>query len=117
MKKNPASKSGIFTTRVVLAFALCSAGVSLAVISLAAPTPSSKSAATGPGALKPVVIRSTLNGVSPAARDLPIAAPTGPREVEHDLLRVKPNHPVPPGFVDPAAQTFAALLAMPAPLG
>ena len=39
-RKNSASQSGVFNSRVLLAFALCSAGVLLAMLSFAAPTPS-----------------------------------------------------------------------------
>jgi hypothetical protein len=77
------------------------------MIGFAAPAPSSKTAAPGPGSFKPVVIKSLLNGVSPAVRNLPIAAPTGPREIEHDLPRVKPSRLVPTGFVDASVLPFA----------
>src|SRR2546422_9236332 len=41
MKKNPASQSGLFNPRVLLAFTLCSVGVGLAILgSLAANPPS-----------------------------------------------------------------------------
>src|ERR1700731_552281 len=102
MKKNHTSKSGLFNPRVLLALPLCLIGALLAMLSLAAPTPSSKTAAPGPGAFGPVVSKSVANGISRAVRDLPIGAPTGRRAIEHDLLRVRPNRPVPAGFVDPA---------------
>ena len=38
MQKNSASQSGLFNPRVLLAFALCSAGCFLAMLSFAAPT-------------------------------------------------------------------------------
>jgi len=38
MKKNPSSQSGLFNPRAFVAFALCSAGVLLAMVSFAAPT-------------------------------------------------------------------------------
>jgi len=41
MKKNPASKSGIFNPRVLLAFSLCSVGVFLALFSFASMPPTS----------------------------------------------------------------------------
>lgn len=41
MKKNPASKSGIFNLRVLLAFSFCSVGASLALLSFAAMPPNS----------------------------------------------------------------------------
>jgi hypothetical protein len=48
MKKNPASQSGIFNPRVLLAMALCSVGVFLAALGFAA-TPTTPLAPTGPG--------------------------------------------------------------------
>jgi hypothetical protein len=39
MRNNPASQSGLFNSRVLLAFALCSVGVFLAMLSLAATSP------------------------------------------------------------------------------
>src|SRR6266404_3689471 len=122
MEKNSNSKSGIFNPRVLLGFVLCSVGVCLAVFSLAARPASRVNPAAG--AFKPVVIKSILNGASAAARDLPTGVPTGPREIEHGLLRVKPNRPVPAGFVDKAVQKAVqtalgalAAPAAPAPLG
>jgi hypothetical protein len=41
MRKNPASKSGIFNLRVLLAFSLCSVGASLALLSFASMPPTS----------------------------------------------------------------------------
>src|SRR5438552_6822093 len=41
MKKNPASKSGLFNARVLLAFSLCSVGAWLALLSFAAMPPTS----------------------------------------------------------------------------
>jgi carboxypeptidase family protein/dockerin type I repeat protein len=120
MEKKSNSKSGVFNPRVLLGFVLCSVGVSLAMLSFAAPASTKKLPPQNGAQFKPVVIKSNLNGVSAAARDLPTGVPTGPREIEHGLLRVKPNHPVPAGFVDRAmqsvAQNLAVLLAMPAPL-
>jgi hypothetical protein len=124
MKKNPNPKSGLFNPRILLGFVLCSVGASLAALSFAAPGSSKKLPPQDSAQLKPVVIKSALNGVSAAARDLPTGVPTGPREIEHGLLRVKPNRPVPAGFVDRAiqsamqsvAQNLPALLAMPAPM-
>jgi hypothetical protein len=118
MKKNLLSKAGIFNPRVVLAFALCSVAVSLAVFSVtAAPTRRGKIRSTSTASvLKPEVINSAANAVSPAARDLPIAASIGQHEVEPNLPPVKTLHPVPLGYADTAAQTVASLLAMPAPL-
>src|SRR5437879_2606383 len=102
MNKRSDSKSGIFNPRVLLGCVLCSAGVWLAVFSLSARPAWRFNPAAGP--FKPVVIKSTFNGVSLTVRDLPTGASTGPREIEHGLLRVKPNRPVPAGFVDKAVQ-------------
>src|SRR5205823_10791920 len=116
MKKNSTSKSGFFNPRIFLGFILCSAGGLLGMLSWAAPTSSTTTNASDPGAFKPAVITSTANVVTPAVRDLPTAASPGPREVERDLLRVRPNRPVPDGFVDPAVQSVPAALAAPTPM-
>jgi hypothetical protein len=121
MKKNLFSKAGIFNPRVVLAFALCSIGVSLAVFSVtAAPARRAKAksanGATTASVLQPIVFSSATNAVSSAVRDIPKAASIGEHEVEPTLPPVKPLHPVPAGHVDAAAQIVASLLAMPAPL-
>jgi Astacin (Peptidase family M12A) len=50
MRKNPTSQSGIFNPRVLLAFALCSVGAFLAVLSFAENAPSG---VTSPGANSP----------------------------------------------------------------
>src|ERR1700730_1070032 len=116
MKKNTGSNSAFFNARVVFGFLLCSTGVLLAMLALAAPAPSSKTAAQGPDAFKPVVIKSLYNGVSPALRDLTTTAPTARGEVESELRRVKLSRPVPEGFVDSIVQTSLGALAMPAPI-
>ncbi len=95
------------------------AGVSIGVFSFAAPQKSSKSGQDSQ-AVQPTVISSTFNGVSSAVRDLPKVNPlSAPAETEHDLLlRVKPTHPVPTGFVDQAVQTsLAAVATIPAANG
>jgi hypothetical protein len=111
MRKNTDSLSGFFNPRIFSAFILCSAGLLLAMFSFAAPTPSTDTTDT----LTPVVITSAFNGISPAVRDLPIAAPTG-EHAEKELSPVRPNHPVPDGFVDSARQTVPAALAAPTPM-
>src|ERR1700731_1982275 len=104
MKKNRNSKSGIFNPRIFAAFVLVMFGVSLGVFSFAAPTSGRRSAARDNTSLvKPTIIYSTYNAVSPAVRDLPKVNPlSAPAETEQGLLRVKPTHPVPTGFVDQA---------------
>ena len=105
MKKKKGSESGLFNPRTFFAFFLCSLGVSLAVMSLAAPnTPrrGSRSAAT-PGTLQPIV-KMSVPHVSDAIRDLPSALPTG-RRLEHELPPVKPTREIPPSFVDQVVQT------------
>jgi len=115
MKKDSNSKSGIFNPRVVLAFTLCSGGALLGMLSLAAPAPSSKTNASDPGALKPVVITSITNGVSPAVRDLPLALPTT-QLADRELPPVHPNQPVPTNFVDQVVQSAMGVLAVPSPI-
>src|SRR5438876_9798799 len=118
MKRNPSSKSGIFSPRIFSAFILVTVGVSFGVFSFAAPKPAARKNTTESApAFQPTVIQSIFNDVSSAARDLPIAASIGQHEVEPTLPPVKAKHPVPATFVDQAAQTLAALLAMPATLG
>jgi hypothetical protein len=114
IKKNPASKSGIFNPRVFLAFFLCSVGVLLGILGFA-PLGGTIVAAQGPATFKPVISYSVLNGISPAVRDLPLGLPIEQRTIERDLRRVKPTHPVIPGLVDPAVQTAPGALAMPTP--
>jgi Carboxypeptidase regulatory-like domain len=116
MKKNPASKSGFFNPRVFLAFILCSGGALLGMFSLAAQAPSGKSTAPDNTSLvKPTIISSTYNAVSPAVRDLPVAQPTAPLLIA-ELPPVHPNHPVPADFVDQVVQTAMGVLAIPSPM-
>src|SRR3989442_927186 len=110
MKRNLDSRSGIFNPRLLLALALCTVGGVLAVFSFAAPASAKRLTPQNSAQLQPVVIKSALNGVSAAARDLPTDVATGPREIEHGLLRVKPNRPVPPGFIDKAVQSMLSAL-------
>lgn len=114
MKKTSPSKSAFFRPRFFLAFGLCLAGAALAVFSVAGPTPSSNNAAPDPDAFKPVVLKSVAHGTSPALRDLAANAPIRRDEVERNRRQVKPDRPVPEGFVDATVQTANAL-AMPAP--
>ena len=60
MKKNPFSKSGLFNPRSILAFLFCSAGICLAMLSIAAPT--SKNA---------LATQTVTPLISPPVRDLP----------------------------------------------
>src|SRR5947209_20023995 len=101
MKKNSASQSGFFHPRVFLALALCLVGVSLAVISLAAPGGASQSTATP--AFAAAVSMSVANGISAPVRDLPLELAAA-RNFEHELPPVKPGRAIPQGFVDPAVQ-------------
>src|SRR5690348_14750619 len=107
MNKKTGGKSGFFNPRIFAAFALVTFGVSLGVFSFAAPKPATqKNTAQSATTFQPTVIQSLYNGVSDAVRDLPKVNPlSAPAETEHDLLRVKPTHPVPAGFVDQAVQT------------
>lgn len=118
MKRIFFSKSAFFNPRVFAAFILVTFGISLGVFSFAAPKPASRKS-TGqhaPAAFQPTVIQSIYNAVSAAVREMPLAvAPKDSDEPEHALLRVKPDRPVPTGFVDPALQTLAAVAAAPAP--
>jgi len=117
MKKNHTFKDGIFNPRGLLAFGLCSVALVLGILGFARSS-GTIAAAQAPATVKPLVSKSIANGVSRAVRDLPTAALTGSREVEKEngLLRVKPSRPVPPDFVDPAAQTVPAALAAPTPI-
>src|SRR5260370_768332 len=120
MRKRSLSKSGFFNPRIFAAFVLVTFGVSLGVYSFAAPTSGRQSTAQDNTSLvKPTIISSAYNAVSPAVRDLPKVNPlSAPAEAEHDLPRVKPTHPVPTGFVDKAVQaSLAAVATIPAPKG
>src|SRR5438105_6954937 len=110
MQKNRNSKFGFFNPRIFAAFLLCSMGTWLAMFSFAAPTSSTTDTFT------PVVITSVVNRISPAVRDLPKVAPTGASEIGDNLPPIRPNHPVPAGFVDSALQTVPAALAAPTPM-
>src|SRR5438067_13239608 len=112
MQKNNDSHSGFFNPRNFVAFLLCSMGTWLAMLSFAAPTPSTITTDT----FKPLVILSIANRTSPALRDLPRTAPIGPSEIGDNLPPIRPNHPVPAGFVDSALQTVPAALAAPTPM-
>jgi hypothetical protein len=61
MKKNPSSKSGIFNPSVLLAFALCSVGVFLALVSFAANPPGGL--ASSPVTIAPSVNDQQLQGL------------------------------------------------------
>ncbi len=118
MKKNPASKSGFFNARIFTAFVLATFGVSLGVFSFAAPTSGKRSTAGDNTSLvKPTIISSTSNAVSPAVRDLPLALPET-QLGDRDLPPVKPVQPVATNFVDQALQTAmpAAATAAPTPI-
>src|ERR1700737_1326993 len=120
MKKDRNSKSGFFNPRIFAAFVLVTFGVSLGVFSFAAPTSGKNGTAQNNASLvKPTIISSTYNAVSPAVRDLPKVNPlSAPAETEHGLLRVRPTNPVPAGFVDQAVQSSApAVATIPAPNG
>ena len=115
MKKCPPA-TGFFRPRFILAFSLCSVGALLAALSIAAPNPPGKTGGQARSDFKPVVTPSLYNGVSPALRDLPATVPNERDESEHDLLRLKPNRPVPDNYVDAALQPPLAAMTMPAPL-
>ncbi|MDQ6911333.1 MAG: carboxypeptidase regulatory-like domain-containing protein [Verrucomicrobiota bacterium] len=107
MKKNPPSQAGIFNPRALLGFALCFIGISLAVVTFAAPRATSRARGKGvpvPSALRPTVINSALNGVSSSVRDLPVAGPTERTYEEFELPPVKPAREIPADFVDQAVQ-------------
>ena len=55
-----------------------------------------------------------FHGVSLAARELP-GPQKAPRVIEEDLRRVRPNRPVPSGFVDGVVQTSPGALTIPGP--
>jgi hypothetical protein len=90
-------------------------GTWLAMLSFATLNGSGPATLKLPGDFKPVVSQSLINGVSAPLRDLPAAQPVQ-REIENELLRFRPNQPVPPNFVDPAVQTVAAPVAAPTPI-
>ena len=118
MKKNPDPRAGIFNPRILLALALCAIGGVLAVFSFATPASSKKLPPQSRGQLRPTIIYSAFNGISPRMRDLPAirTVPNGTYE-SHGPLPIRPAGPQPhlPAF-DPVQQTTMPSLAMPAPL-
>ena len=84
MKKNPNSKSGLFSSRTILALVFCSVGVSLATFSFAPAKPVSPARQTGltlaalsPNFTRPPTLApSTL--ASPSTLGASLAAPTSP---------------------------------------
>jgi Carboxypeptidase regulatory-like domain len=118
MNKKSAAKSGFFNARIFAAFVLVTFGVSIGIFSFAAPTSGRRSATQDNTSLvKPTIIYSTSNAVSPAVRDLPPALPTT-QVADRDLPPVKPVQPVATNFVDQAVQTAmpAAATAAPTPI-
>ncbi|HWY51859.1 MAG TPA: carboxypeptidase-like regulatory domain-containing protein [Chthoniobacterales bacterium] len=116
MKKTFASTSGIFNPRIFGAFVLVTFGISLGVFSFAAPTSGKRNAARDNTSLvKPTVVNSTSNAVSPPVRDLPRALPKT-QLADRELPPVKPNHPVPTNFVDKMVQAALSTAVMPSPM-
>jgi uncharacterized repeat protein (TIGR01451 family) len=62
MRKNPTSEFGLFNPRVLLAFALCSVGVLLAMLSFATNETTSPAVAAPPGFHTQVIVPGTLGG-------------------------------------------------------
>lgn len=119
MKTKSKLLSGLFNPRVGFALVLCSAGICLAIFSLATPAAATRSLSLGASApAQPIVIYSVFNGVSPKMSELPKASniPNGTWEA-HGPLVIHRSVP-PPHFpvVDPVHQTTAPSVAMPAPL-
>src|SRR5207244_225955 len=77
MQKNSSSESGLFNPRVLIAFALCSAGVLLAMFSFAGMTDSSAglAVAVAPGFHAPVTVPGSSSGSEPS---LAITGDTNP---------------------------------------
>jgi hypothetical protein len=119
MKKNPTSESGLFNPRLFLALILCSVGASLAVLSIAAPTAPSRSAAQSTREFRPVVVNSFSNGISPKIRDLPLVTQTtAPTTwVVHEVRPLHPPQPLPNlPVVDPVQQKTVSAVALPTPI-
>ena len=116
MQTSPNSESGFFNSRLLLALTLCSVGALLAMLSVATPRKSAPGAgsASQPTPFKPIVSSAIYHGVSLAARELP-GPQKQPRVIEEDLRRVRPNRPVPSGFVDGVVQTSPGALTIPGP--
>ena len=119
MKKESKFMSGLFNPRVAFALLLCSAGISLAIFSTATPAAAKRSLNAGvAGSLRPEVIYSVYNGVSPKVSDLPRVAnvPNGTYEAHGPLTRGHLGPPPHLPAVDSVQQTTAPSAAMPAPL-
>jgi hypothetical protein len=72
MNKKSASKSGFLNSRIILGIALCSVGVALGALVVAAPNQPQKADAQEGVGFKPMVRYSIYNGVSPKVSDLPV---------------------------------------------
>src|ERR1041385_3942429 len=99
-------ESGFYNPRVFLAFVLCFGAALLALVGLAAPTPPAPKQAAQTTGFGPTVSRSVFNSVSAPVSNLPKIQLYMPRAFEEDegLRKIRPDHPVPPNFVDAALQ-------------
>ena len=111
-------ESGFYNPRVFLAFLLFFSAGLLALVTLAAPTPSPSQSANTSTTFAPITRESIYNGVSPNLRDLPVAAPIfGAPIIINPVHAIHP--PVQPPLLpvhDYVQQTAAPSVAMPAPL-
>ncbi len=116
MNRKSASKSGFFSSRLIIGVALCSLGIALGALVVAAPDQSQKAGAQS--AFKPTIIYSAYNGVSPRVRDLPVETtlPNGQWEVHKPLPFHPPHAPIAGPVVDAAQQTLAPIFEIPTPL-
>src|ERR1700719_201391 len=115
MKTKSRLLSGFSNPRIAFAAVLCSAGICLIIFSLATPAAATRSVGDP---LRPVVIYSVYNAVSPKISDLPLVknVPNGTWEV-HKPLPIHAAQPPPQlPVIDAAQQKTAPALAMPAPL-
>lgn len=117
MNKNSTTNAGFFRSRLIVGLALCSLGIALGALVMAAPNQAQNAGAPST-ILKPTIIYSSFNGVSPKVSDLPVETtlPNGKWEVHTPLPFHSPHAPVLGPVVDAAQQFTAPIFEIPGPL-
>src|SRR5438128_2204116 len=116
MNKNSTSNAAFFSSRLIIGLALCSLGIALGALVVAAPN-QTQTAGAPSTILKPTIIYSSYNGVSPRVSDLPVETtlPNGKWEVHKPLPFRPPHAPVEGPVVDAAQQKNAPASEIPGP--
>ena len=113
MQKNPAPKSGILNPRVLVVFLLCSAASLTAILSLAAPSPSSGTLSTTSGPL--TFTDSTPLVPNPTGEGVGFSAPTCsvPNTCSSYTLNLDPSIFVAAGSYDPTKNNIIIQISWP----